>query len=441
MPANSLSPELSSSHDNTGARNLQTVFRKQNGFHSRRAHKKSRAGCLTCKKRRVKTNKLSRAMQLRPIQCDEERPNCQRCKARGIECGYSSESDDAGNDTKKLIASPPNATISSLAIEDITKSIQTTLSLDPDWSPYALMNKNSDHPLSTVAFQHFVKSSTDTVVVPAIRNVMRADMIRVAFTSAHLMYTILGVGMLHYNRYSPNKERSVAESYLWQHAITLYQKALSYKIRPENVDALLSTCMLMGIMTICPEKFEPTESWVLTNKPEAMNWLALQSGLKTILTLASPYLSTKVDETGDKIFKQDEAKGREGLDPLLADLCGIDEESTETTSVYYAPLSYLSRLMKLEFNGPNAAHCASFMGRLECDFLALLRERDPPALMILAYWMGHMCLLSEWQPWIEGRIRKECVAICMFLEYSSDPRILLLLRFPAEACGYKLSFL
>ncbi|KAJ5536360.1 hypothetical protein N7513_009546 [Penicillium frequentans] len=450
MPANSLSPELSSSHDNTGARNLQTVFRvsppgqKQNGFHSRRAHKKSRAGCLTCKKRRVKTNKLSRAMQLRPIQCDEERPNCQRCKARGIECGYSSESDDAGNDTKKLIASTPNATISSLAIEDITKSIQTTLSLDPDWSPYALMNKNSDHPLSTVAFQHFVKSSTDTVVVPAIRNVMRTDMIRVAFTSAHLMYTILGVGMLHYNRYSPNKERSVAESYLWQHAITLYQKALSSKIRPENVDALLSTCMLMGIMTICPEKFEPTDSWTGSHELARITKRIENHSDARISISFYQYLGEafkEVDETGDKIFKQDEAKGREGLDPLLADLCGIDEESTETTSVYYAPLNFLSRLMKLEFNGPNAAHCASFMGRLECDFLALLRKRDPPALMILAYWMGHMCLLSEWQPWIEGRIRKECVAICMFLEYSTDPRILLLLRFPAEACGYKLSFL
>jgi hypothetical protein len=327
------------------------------------------------------------------------------------------------------------------------------------------MNANSDHPLSTVAFQHFVKSSTDTIVVPAIRNVMRTDMIRVAFTvsygnpplsnvltevqSAHLMYTILGVGMLHYNRYSPNKDRSVAESYLWQHAIKLYQKALSSKIQPENVDALLSTCMLMGVMTICPEKFEPADSWVLTNRPEDMNWLALQSGLKTILTLASPYLSTSiwgdafkaVDETGDKIFKQDEAKGREGLDPLLADLCGVDEESSGSTSVYYDPLSYLCGLRKLEFTGPNAAHCASFMGRLECDFLALLRKRDPPALMILAHWMGHMCLLSEWQPWIEGRIRKECVAICMFLEYSTDPRILLLLRFPAEACGYRLSFL
>ncbi|KAJ5919891.1 hypothetical protein N7454_009726 [Penicillium verhagenii] len=265
------------------------------------------------------------------------------------------------------------------------------------------------------------------------------------------MYTILGVGMLHYNRISPSKERSLAESYLWQNAIQLYQKAISCKIQPDNIDALLSTCMLMGVMSICPETFEPTDSWVLTNKPEAMNWLALQSGMKNILTLASPYIPGSiwgdafkgVDETGDKIFKQDEADaiGREGLDSDLADLCGIDENSSATTNVYYEPLGYLSRLAKLKPSGPNAAHCASFMGRLECDFLALLRNRDPPALIILAHWMGHMCLLAKWQPWVEGRIRKECVAICMFLEYSTDSRVLLLLRFPAEACGHKLGFI
>ncbi|KAJ5745305.1 hypothetical protein N7520_010487 [Penicillium odoratum] len=427
---------LSSSDENT-PRTFQTVFRvslpgqKQNAFHSRRAHKKSRAGCLTCKKRRVK--------------CDEEKPKCQRCKNRGIECCYSSDLESTSNDERKGMFSPTTI-ISSFAMENITKSIQTTLSLDQDqdWSPFVLLDNNSDHPISTIAFQHFVRCSTDTIAVPAIRDVMRTDMIRVAFTSDHLMYTILAVAMLHYNRYSPNKGRSLVESYFWQAAIESYQKALSSQIRPENVNALLSTCMLMGVMTICPEKFEPTDSWVLTNRPEAMNWLALQSGLKTILKLASPYLSTsiwgdafkEVDKTGDKIFKQ-EAKGREGLDSDLADLCGIDDESTERNNVYYAPLVYLSQLMKLEHNGPNAAHCASFMGRLECDFLALLRRRDPPALIILAYWMGLMCLLSEWQPWIEGRIRNECVAICMFLEYSTDSRILLLLRFPAAASGYK----
>jgi hypothetical protein len=36
-------------------------------------------------------------------------------------------------------------------------------------------------------------------------------------------------------------------------------------------------------------------------------------------------------------------------------------------------------------------------------------------------------------------VRSECVAICMFLEASPDPRILELLEFPAEACGYAMS--
>ena len=81
----------------------------------------------------------------------------------------------------------------------------------------------------------------------------------------------------------------------------------------------------------------------------------------------------------------------------------------------------------------------TFMGRLECDFLALCRKRDVRALIILVQWMGLMCAVAEWQPWIEGRIRAECIAICMFLEHSTDPMILRLLKFPAEACGYRLT--
>lgn len=259
------------------------------------------------------------------------------------------------------------------------------------------------------------------------------------------MYTILAVGMLHLNRASPSKERSLAESYFWQRALQHYQKALSSNVSKDNVDALLSSCMLMSVMTVCPEKFHPTDSWVLTNKPESMNWLCLQSGLRCILSLASPYLPSSIwaaafsraDKEGDKIFGNFQ-QGREGLDPDLADLCEIDDFTTEKDNVYYGPLRTITSLLALERNAENSGQCTSFMGRLDCDFVNLLRERDPPALIILAHWMGLMCCLSQWQPWIEGRIRGECIAICMFLEYSADPRILRSLRFPAEACGYKL---
>lgn len=261
------------------------------------------------------------------------------------------------------------------------------------------------------------------------------------------MYTILAVGMLHLNRASPSKERSVAESYFWQHALQNYQKALSSNVRKDNVDALLSSCMLMSVMTVCPENFQPTDSWVLTNQPEAMNWLCLQSGFRCILTLASQYIPSSIWGTAfagigkeeDKIFDNIQ-QGREGLDPDLADLCGIDDWTTDKTSIYYSPLRILTSLLKLERDALNSGHCTSFMGRLDCDFVNLLREKDPPALIILAHWMGLMCCLSQWQPWIEGRIRGECIAICMFLEHSTTPLVIRLLRFPAESCGYKLHY-
>ena len=136
------------------------------------------------------------------------------------------------------------------------------------------------------------------------------------------MYTLLAVGTLHLNRMSPSKERSFAEAYFWQQAIQKYQKALSSSVTPANVDALLSSCMMMGVMTICPENFKPTDSWVLTNRPEAMNWLCLQSGLRTIISVAAPYIPNSIWGVAFESIAKEEREvyggpqaGREGLDP------------------------------------------------------------------------------------------------------------------------------
>lgn len=350
--------------------------------------------------------------------------------------------------------------------ESVTKRIEETLILDPKWNHFVLRNQDYARSISTVAFQHFINCSTETVAHPAIRDVMKTDMIRVSFSvsrpggsyhclvsfltvnfkNSHLMYTVLGVGMMHLNRMSPTKERTFAESLFWQHAIQKYQEALFMPVRKDSVDGLLSTCMLMGSMTVCPERFVPTDSWVLTKRPKDLNWLCLQSGLRLILSLTAPYLPgsiwaaafNEVSKEECQLHDQRTQQGRVGLDPDLADVCEIDNSTTERNSLYYAPLRTLTTLMGLEKNSRNSALCASFMGRSECSFLTLLKARDPPALIILAHWMGLMCLLSQWQPWVEGRIRAECVAICMFLEQSADSRMRRLLRFPAGSCGYGL---
>lgn len=74
------------------------------------------------------------------------------------------------------------------------------------------------------------------------------------------MYTILGVGSLHLNRIRPQDPTwRLAEVYFWQQAIKAYQAALSSKVSPHNVDELLSTCMFMGITSLCPDRFQPTD--------------------------------------------------------------------------------------------------------------------------------------------------------------------------------------
>ncbi|KAL4889098.1 hypothetical protein BDV59DRAFT_121934 [Aspergillus ambiguus] len=421
----------------------QAVFQafnadEQTVYHSRRPHKKSRAGCITCKRRRVK--------------CDEKRPCCLRCQKYGATCSYDSSAASRRMENSKavFVQEKPSEVAFSMSLRDMETRINEVLDSCGGIKPHTLKEQDASYPISVIALQHFIKHSTEHTPIPSMRNVMRTDMIRVGFTSPYLMYTILGVGLLHLNRVSPGSHlRRLAEAHFWQQAISLYQKALNTNVSQDNIDAILSACIFMGITSLCPENFSPTDSWVLTNKPGAMNWLCLQCGLRCILGIARPYVASSIwaipfaDTAREEfdMFDCGSRTGRDGLDPDMADLCGVDDFTTEATNPYYAPLTYISELSKLEKNATNASICTSFMGRLDHDFLALLRERDVPALIILSHWMGMMCSMSQWQPWVEGRIRAECIAICIYLENTTDLRIQRLLEFPAESCGYNLRWI
>ena len=61
----------------------------------KRPHKKTRSGCITCKRRRVKVNMPVNTTEQRERmtycwpQCDEGRPCCNRCHLRRLECAYA----------------------------------------------------------------------------------------------------------------------------------------------------------------------------------------------------------------------------------------------------------------------------------------------------------------------------------------------------------------
>ncbi|KAL3490509.1 hypothetical protein BJX62DRAFT_238145 [Aspergillus germanicus] len=68
-------------------------------YHPRRTHTKSRAGCLTCKKRRVK--------------CDETRPSCRNCIRTGWSCSWPDIQPQARSQSPLQPKYSPSSTLSS----------------------------------------------------------------------------------------------------------------------------------------------------------------------------------------------------------------------------------------------------------------------------------------------------------------------------------------
>jgi hypothetical protein len=276
------------------------------------------------------------------------------------------------------------------------------------------------------------------------------------------MHTVFGTACLHLNRMGhPSQRNQAKELDHWSKAIRLYQSALEQPVDAGNSDALLATCMLMNGMLLCPDGFKPRDSWVFSDNPSAMNWLCLQSGLRILIEMTAPYMEGSIWNTAFSKHSEDTKPfptsrlGSEGLHPvLLVDLCGITDASTEQNNPYLEPFRILSTMLDIprpdfeQMSGKNPTDTAvaheyyskivSFIGRLLPEFCTLLRQRDAPALLILAHWVGLMCPLSRWQVWIEGRLRPECIAICMYLEGHEDARVRDLVQFPANGCGYRL---
>ncbi|KAL4799465.1 hypothetical protein BDV19DRAFT_260297 [Aspergillus venezuelensis] len=422
-------------------------------YHARRAHKKSRNGCIVCKMRRVK--------------CDERRPGCQRCENYGTACAYppppqsvssatvSPESSRTlGNSPRPLSSgsrsgADPSTTLVYLPTAQMAGQIRDAVGSDLAFAPRVMGDFNAVLNMAVSSVSLFINDTMNTVGSPGIQAVMRREMIHVAFDNPYLLYTVLGCGILHMNRLSPtppNESHQLAEAYFWQRALRLYSKALQQEINERNVSALISACMLMGITSLAPQQFSIQDSWVFTGRASDLNWLAIQGGLAIILKVAGRYVPGSIwgepfshsHQEECKLFRFEIDKGREGLHPALADLCGITEDTTDQTNLYWYSIKLLTPYLTLPPTEQNAALCATWMGRIEPSFVNMCRVRDPRALVILAWWMGLMCSLSQWQQWVEGRVRQECIAVCIYLEGLGDEDIMPFLEYPATAAGYVL---
>jgi hypothetical protein len=257
------------------------------------------------------------------------------------------------------------------------------------------------------------------------------------------MHSVLAVSAAHFRRLCPHQRtHKLAEIYHWQQAIVLFQRVISNPINFEEMDAVLSTCMLLAMLSFSTERFDPSSSWIFSSDPQALGWLQQQGGLRGLLAELKGHLEKSVwisvfndsDDGFDTV--SNERPDTVGLPPAFVELCDLDETSTVDNNPYHAPVRLLAPLIPLKGGIETFGKRITFMGWIRPPFFQLLLEKDPRAILIVCWWFASMIELQQW--WYYDRVKSECVACCMYLETLGDQRILPLLEVPAQACGYPL---
>ncbi|KAE8312711.1 hypothetical protein BDV41DRAFT_538592 [Aspergillus transmontanensis] len=183
----------------------------------RRSHKKSRTGCIQCKKRRVK--------------CDERGPPCSNCTTRGIECAYSSAPSGARMpDTLPASPSSPQVSISPNAIPSQSPPVTTH---------YDLRSLELMHKFSTETYYSLSSDALD-------HRVWQTSMPRKALEFDFLLDGILSIASLHTAATkAPLEARSYIDTALeyQNRALTPFRHALN-NISPANCDAIYAYSLI-----------------------------------------------------------------------------------------------------------------------------------------------------------------------------------------------------
>lgn len=116
------------------------------------------------------------------LQCDENKPECYNCQNYGTSCQYYSQPQWSHERSTSLFAiDKPDMLINSLSASIIAADIDKVIQDHPTISSRSLREGGSTIPVYVVALHHFVNFATETIVSRAARDVMKTEMIRIAF--------------------------------------------------------------------------------------------------------------------------------------------------------------------------------------------------------------------------------------------------------------------
>ena len=288
------------------------------------------------------------------------------------------------------------------------------------------------------------------------QEITRATALALAVEKPYLMHAANGVAAEHLCHLLPAAQHPIqhvqsqlAALYHWQKALQLFQDELAAGATQHNMDALISTVMLVCVHQFMSTKAipDPGQSFIYTpadRRDTGLRWLQIHHGFTAMQAALGELIWESV---WSPVFRDSDIKrfcpdimspdADDKTHHLFVELCKITHESSRKNNTYYEALQFLLVLRQLDPDTNRFNKLVTFVAVIENEFLRLLLDRDKRAVLILAHWLALMSEMRQW--WISARCRSECTAIVTFLMPDRDERIRSLLEYPAKAVGMVLT--
>jgi hypothetical protein len=395
--------------------------------HGRRSHKKSRLGCGNCKRRRAK--------------CDEAKPKCQKCVQQRILCDYLKPPTPPDTESGSPPEDPWSSAVTASMTSDIVEArLRTVVGTSKRGSLRSTPStRNAEGSLIEV-LHHFEHIASSTIGTPELQQTMRTTVLSLVQDSPFLMHAILAFSAHHLHMLRPDDKYSrTTATYHSQIALHLYPLELAGELTVSNVNSIIAACFLVTAIVFIAGG-SPSASFVFSDDPKEAEWLVVVAGLSVLLSradtkaLISRSIWMPMFTGNTHCMFPELASGKTGLPEMFVELCHIEDYSTADNNPYHGELRLLTQVMAMKANKETFAKLIQFPCRTDPAFNVLIREKDPVALLMLAYWFAKILEIDFW--WLGPRARSELYAICSYLDGWPDERFQPLLQYPMKACGY-----
>ena len=244
----------------------------------------------------------------------------------------------------------------------------------------------------------------------------------------------------------PNKNPSAEECYHWSRALSGFNKQLCRIPQGDEQSALLTTAAMLGMLTYYHiEASTPEEAWPLAPpSPSDLAWLKMSDGKKEVfkLTQKSNAEPTPLFNKLSTLYTKDLLKAPSTSRPNKVEACVpshifriYDFDPGKNADDNEDPLKWAAGRLAQALATDGAPHTVIMgflllISAMRPDFKQLLMDKEPRALLLLAWWFAKVNQLDLW--WLSRRSLLEGQAICMYLErhYPCDVDMHKLLEYP-----------